>query len=421
MAIENKNIFFIIFLLVVISFSWFAYQPNEVVIKGPYFPQMDYFIEELEQISKSENIKISYIPVSDIETYLIETNESDTDLALIPNPQGVVNLGERGIAKPIENSIDKAIIEDRFSSYLLEITTSKKKNINYGVWFRLIPNSLVWYDVEKFKSIGSPNFNSYEEMVLFTKEFSSSGNHLWCLDIESGASTGWIATNWLEDLILHQQGPEIYDQWSNQEIVSGSDEITLSILDIGKLIFIKDAVFGGNKRIVRKEFRNNYKNLTDETNSCIFSWSGHFASSYFPKDKEYGIDYDFFKFPSLNNKEAMVGIGDALIVINESKESRKVLNALISNDFGKSWLSKNDSTYISANMNSEISTLTNKQTIKETGLIKKSLESNLFRYDASELMERRIGSDTLWYAMFKYIELTSLYIDEVTEELDFSY
>ena len=253
------------------------------------------------------------------------------------------------------------------------------------------------------------------------KEFSSTGSHLWCLDIESGASTGWIATNWLEDLILHQQGPEIYDQWSNQEIVSGSDEITLSILDIGKLIFIKDAVFGGNKRIVRKEFRNNHKNLTDENNSCIFSWSGHFASSYFPKDKEYGIDYDFFKFPSLNNKEAMVGIGDALIVVKESKESRKVLNALISNDFGKSWLSKNDSTYISANMNSEISTLRNKQTIKETGLIKKSLESNLFRYDASELMERRIGSDALWYAMFKYIELTSLYIDEVTEELDFSY
>ena len=81
----------------------------------------------------------------------------------------------------------------------------------------------------------------------------------------------------------------------------------------------------------------------------------------------------------------------------------------------------NDSTYISANMNSEINTLRNKQTIKETGLIKKSLETNLFRYDASEMMERRIGSDALWYAMFKYIELTSLYIDEVTEELDFSY
>ena len=60
--------------------------------------------------------------------------------------------------------------------------------------------------------------------------------------------------NWLEDLILHQQGPDVYDLWSNQELLSGSDEITLSILEIGKLIFIEDAVFGGNKRMVRKEF-----------------------------------------------------------------------------------------------------------------------------------------------------------------------
>jgi len=421
MGVENKNIFFIIFLLVTIPLSWLAYKPNEVVISGPFFPQMDYFIEELEQISKSENIKIKYLPVSDIETYLIETNESDIDLALIPNPQGVVNLGERGIAKPIEKSVDRKILEDRFSPHLLDITTSKENNINYGAWFRLIPNSLIWYDVEKFKLIGSPNFNSYEEMVLFTKEFSSSGNHLWCLDIESGASTGWIATNWLEDLILHQQGPVVYDQWSNQEMMSGSDEITLSILDIGKLIFIEDAVFGGSKRIVRKEFRNNYKNLTDENNSCIFSWSGHFASSYFPKDKEYGIDYDFFKFPSVNNKDAMVGIGDALIVVNPTKESKKVLNALIDDNFGEKWMSKNDSTYISANKNSDISSLKNKLTIKEMKLIKNSIEKDLFRYDASELMERRIGSGSLWYAMTKYIELTSKYIDEVTEELDFSY
>ena len=258
-------------------------------------------------------------------------------------------------------------------------------------------------------------------MVSFTKNFSDNGNPLWCLDIESGASTGWIATNWLEDLLLHQQGPEIYDKWSNQELLSGSDEVTLSILDIGKLIFIEDAVFGSNKRMVRKEFRNNYRNLLDEENSCIFSWSGHFASNYFPSDKDFGSDYDFFKFPSAKNKDAMVGIGDALIVVNPTKESKKVLNALIDDNFGEKWMSKNDSTYISANKNSDISSLKNKLTIKETKLIKNSIEKDLFRYDASELMERRIGSDSLWYAMTKYIELTSKYIDEVTEELDFSY
>ena len=55
------------------------------------------------------------------------------------------------------------------------------------------------------------------------------------MDIESGASTGWIATNWLEDLILHEYGPDIYDDWFKQIITSQNNEITLSILNIGKL------------------------------------------------------------------------------------------------------------------------------------------------------------------------------------------
>ncbi len=421
MGVNNKNLFFIIFLIVTVLFSWLAYKPDEVTIGGPFFPQMDYFIEELDEISRANNIKITYFPVSDIETYLIEGTENDIDLAIIPNPQGVVNLGERNIAIPINNVINEKDIKNKFSNHLIQITTSKKDNNNYGLWFRLIPNSLIWYDVEKYKSIGSPKFESYEDMISFTKDFSSKEKPLWCLDIESGASTGWIATNWLEDLILHQKGPEIYDLWMNQDLLSGSDEITLSILDIGKLIFIEGAVFGGNERMIRKEFRNNYRNLVDEENSCVFSWSGHFASNYFPNDKDYSVDYDFFKFPSEKNKDAMVGIGDALIVLNSTRETKTVTNALVDDNFGKKWMSKSDSTYISANKNSEISLLKNELTFKEAKLIKKAIEQDLFRYDASELMERRIGSDSLWHAMTKYIELTSKYIDEITEELDFSY
>jgi len=421
MGLNNKNLFFFIFLIVTVLFSWLAYQPDEVIIGGPFFPQMDYFIEELDNLSTANNIKIKYFPVSDIETYLIENIDNDIDLALIPNPQGVVNLGERNIAIPINKVISEKNINNKFSEHLIQITTSQKDNNNYGVWFRLIPNSLIWYDIKKYEAIGSPKFETYEDMISFTRDYSTNGDPLWCLDIESGASTGWIATNWLEDLILHEQGPEVYDKWTNQELLSGSDEITLSILEIGKLIFIDNAVFGGNKRMVRKEFRNNYTNLLDQENSCVFSWSGHFASNYFPNDKDYGFDYDFFKFPSEKYKDGMVGIGDALIVVNPTSESKVVINALIDDNFGEIWMSKSDSTYIAANKNSQISFLNNKLTIKETELVKSAINYDLFRYDASELMERRIGSDSLWYAMKKYIELTSQYIDEITEELDFSY
>ena len=77
---------------------------------------------------------------------------------------------------------------------------------------------------------------SFEEMVSFSKKNSSFDTPLWCMDIESGASTGWIATNWLEDLILHEYGPDIYDDWFKQIITSQNNEITLTRLILRNLL-----------------------------------------------------------------------------------------------------------------------------------------------------------------------------------------
>ena len=421
MGLKDNFKFLSIFLITTAVLSYIAYQPTDIKIGGPNFPQLEYFEEELDLMAEDLGIKISYEPFNDIETHLIKNPDHNLDIALIPNPQGVVNLGQRGIALPIVNYLDSSLMNEIFTQHLQEITTSKQDNQNYGAWFRLLPNSLVWYDVSKYEALGSPTFNSYEDMVKFTKENSYEDSPLWCMDIESGASTGWIATNWLEDTILHKYGPSVYDEWFKQDKLSSTSEITLSILEIGKLIFIEDAVYGGNKRMVRKEFRNNYRNLLDDSNSCTFSWSGHFASYFFPEDTTYGIDYDFFKLPSADNKNAMVGIGDVLIGLNMEANTSKVINLLVSENFGKNWMSKEDSQFIAANINSNIESLNNQMTIKETNLVKASLDNDLFRFDASELMERRIGSDSLWYALTKYIEFKSFYIEEVTEELDSSY
>ncbi len=329
MELKNRKLFIPIFILVTIIFSYFAYSPEEISIAGPYFPQIEYFEEELDLISKDLNVKIRYVPFSDIESEIIRgTNTKEFDLAIIPNPQGVVNLGERGYLHSVSTVLGDEVLNQNYSKHLQEITTSQKDKTNYGVLFRLIPNSLIWYDVGKYERLGSPNFESFEDIISFTKQYSSFDNPLWCMDIESGASTGWIATNWLEDLILHEYGPDIYDDWFKQIITSQNNEITLSILNIGKLIFDENAVYGGNQRIISKEFRNNYRNLLDEDNSCVFSWSGHFASMYFPSDKSYEYDYDFFKFPSKSNKNAMVGIGDSLVILNESNKSIEVLGLL---------------------------------------------------------------------------------------------
>ena len=411
--------FLLIFIFITIAFSIVAYQPIDVVIAGPQMTDLEKFELELKNIEDSTGIKIKYETYSDIETHLIENNNSDVDIAIIPNPQGVTNLGERGIVLSIDRIISEETMESYYPKHLQEITTSDISNKNFGAFFRLFPNSLIWYSVEKYKEIGSPKFNSYNELLEFTNNYSKEYEDLWCLDIESGASTGWIATNWLEDIILNNYGAEIYDQWSNQKILSSEAEILNSINNIGKLVFIENAVYGSNKRIVRKEFRNNYKNLLNKEVDCIFSWGGHYATLYIPENKQFKTDYDFFKFPSPHN--SIVGIGDILTVLNYDEETKIVFDKLIDESFGKNWMSHTDSSYIPANLKNT-NYIANPLTSKERDLIINSLKDNSFRYDASELMERKVGADALWVALKNYIDIgrerAYREIEDITEELD---
>ncbi len=413
--------FILFFIVITMSFSFFAYNPADVVLAVPQMTDLEYFIDELKVIEDSTGLKIKYEIFSDIETHLIENQNTRIDIALIPNPQGVVNLGERSIIKPIEQIISSEKMNNYYSKHLQEITTSKNSNKNYGAFFRLFPNSMIWYSVEKYNNIGSPQFNSYEEILNFTLEYSKFNENLWCLDIESGASTGWIATNWLEDLIISEYGLETYDNWSNQNLLSSESKILNSINSIGKLVFIENAVYGTNKRVIRKEFRNNYKNLLSEDVDCVFSWGGHYAEFYMPKNKTFGQDYDFFKFPSTKNNSSIVGIGDILTVLNYSNETEIVFNALTNEEFGKQWMNELDATYVPANKLNKNSII-NPLTKKEAELIKASLLENSFRYDASELMERKIGADALWKALKNYIDMGKerayREIEDITEELD---
>jgi len=416
----SKN-FLVVFITVTAVFSFMAYKPADVVIAGPQLTDLSYFEEELKNIENNTGLKIKYEIYSDIETYLIENKNPAIDIAIIPNPQGVVNLGERDIVKSIDEFISEEKMDNYYSSHLQKITTSSSTNKNYGAFFRLFPNSMIWYSIEKFKEIGSPEFKTYEDILNYTKNYSKEGKNLWCLDIESGASTGWIATNWLEDLILSEYGSDVYDNWSNQDIVSSSDEILNSINNIGKLVFTENAIYGTNKRIVRKEFRNNYNNLLNENVDCVFSWGGHYASFYMPQDKQFGRDYDFFKFPSTNNNSSIVGIGDVLTALNYSSDTQEVFNAIIDENFGQNWMSWVDATYIPANKLNQ-NFIANPLTKKEAKLIRDSLIENTFRYDASELMERKIGADALWVALKNYIDIgrerAYREIEDITEELD---
>ena len=373
----------------------FAYQPPEVVIIGPTFYDQDYFIEELNIIADDIGIKIKYNAVSDPETFIINDPNNSSSIAIIPNPQGVTNLAERNLLYSLNSLvIDDSLIENVYPKHLIDIVSVDQEI--FAGWTRLFPNSLIWYDISKIKKYENIKFENFNNLILETKKIADNGESPWCANSESSASTGWIQTNWLEDIILTKYGPEIYDRWSKLEIKASNVKIYNSMKVVGDFIFYQNLIQGGDRGIIDKEFRNLPQVLLNDENSCFLSWSGHYFRYYIQDDYEYGVDFGVSNFPPINYKNTIVGIGDSLVLLKNDSMSKNIISKILSSDFGEKWASYENTEYISANKNFNKANINNELTKYEFEVVHKALNDDLFRYDASEIMPRPIGSNLLW-------------------------
>ena len=398
-------------------FSVIGFNPPEVVIIGPEFHEKEYFLEELDIISENLDIKIQYKAVNDPENYIIENNDLNASIALIPNPQGVTNLAERGHLYKLNSlMVEDSLINKIYPTHLTDIV-SINSDI-YAGWIRLSPNSLIWYDISKFEQYDNLNFQDFDSLISSTKKIADKGVAPWCADSESSASTGWIQTNWLEDIILSKYGPEVYDRWSNLSIQAANIKIFSSVKIIDDFIFYPNHIHNGPSSIINKEFRNLPKVLLDDKNSCFLSWSGHYFRYYIPDEYTYGEDYGVIKLPKITLDNTVVGIGDAIVLIEDSPSSRNVISEILSSKFGEKWSNYPDTEFISANKNFNHKVINNELTKYEFEIVHASLKQDLFRFDASEVMDRPIGSNLLWKFFVNFIRQGSESIVKLLNELD---
>jgi alpha-glucoside transport system substrate-binding protein len=50
-----------------------------------------------------------------------------------------------------------------------------------------------------------------EDLLALSEQIVEDGETPWCIGLGSGAATGWPATDWVEDIMLRTQTPDVYD------------------------------------------------------------------------------------------------------------------------------------------------------------------------------------------------------------------
>jgi len=164
------------------------------------------------------------------------------DVALVPQPALLAELARSGHLAPLDG-LDE--LEDTLPPGAFEVGIVD--DVRYGVWYRVSPKSLVWYPPAAFEEAGYELPRTWDELLALSRDIAADGTAPWCLGIEDFGSTGWVGTDWIEDLVLRLNGPVVYDAWVAGEVPFTDPRIAAAFDAFGEVTLTPGMVAGGTR------------------------------------------------------------------------------------------------------------------------------------------------------------------------------
>ena len=336
------------------------------------------------------------------------------DIAILPNPGLMQSFAEQGELVDISQFMDMDSLQNDYKQVWLDL--GSHNDTLYGIFYKAAVKSLVWYVPANFEEAGYEVPETWDEMIALSDQIVEDNpdglRKPWCIGIESGAASGWPATDWVEDIMLRTAGPETYDQWVAHEIAWTSDPVSNAVGTFGDIARNEDYVVGGTQGVVSTNFQDAPNFMFGEDYSCYMHRQASFVTSFFP-DNVTAEDYDFFPFPPINEEYGtpVLGGADLIVMLNDTPEARALMEYLATPEPQEIWAEAGG--FISPHQGVDPAVYPDDLTRKQAETL---TEAEVFRFDASDLMPSAVGSGAFWEGMVNYVSEGNL--DQVLQNIE---
>ena len=347
---------------------------KEVTVVGSWGgSEQDSFLAMVKPWEDRTGNKVKYTGSRGLGAYLTTAVASGTlpDLAGLPGPGEMAQFAKAGALKPLDTVLDINTYKADTVPALVELGTVDGKIS--GVFIKSSVKGFIWYNTANFTGTAPANWDA----VMSTDK--GAANSLFCVGLESGADSGWPGTDWVEDFVIRQSGPELYDKWVAGTVKWTDPAIKQAFEAFGDVL---DVSFGGTAKINSTNFGDGGNDLFTDPPGCLFHHQASFISDFF---KEQGGaedgDYDFFVMPEINSQYAgaLTGGGDLFGLFSDKAAAKDLLKYLVTAEAQQIWADRGG--FVSAN--TKVTTYPNAVEQKSADAIKKA---SVFRFDGGDLM-----------------------------------
>ena len=328
---------------------------------------------------------------------------SPPNLAVFPQPGLACDLAARGFLTPLGDETANWMAENYAAGpSWVALGSCDDADGFFSFSYNVNVKSLVWYVPETFEDAGYDIPQTMEELKTLSDQIVADGGTPWCIGLGSGGATGWPATDWVEDMLLRTQTPDVYDQWVKNEIPFDDPRIVAAIEEFGAFARNDDYVAGGAGAVASTDFRDSPKGLFDSPPQCYMHRQASFIPAFFPEGTNVGVDADFFYFPAYAAQDLgnpVLGAGTLVSILDDSEAARGFIEFLKTPIAHEIWTSIETQGFLTPHMGVN-STIYHNDTLRGQGEILRN--ATTFRFDGSDLMPGAIGAGSFWTGMVDY-------------------
>jgi alpha-glucoside transport system substrate-binding protein len=318
----------------------------------------------------------------------------------------MVEFAKGGSLKPLDDVLDIAKYKEETAPALVDLGTVDGKIS--GVFIKAAVKGLIWYN-PKVHDWSSSVPTTWDDLKTQAAANKGDANAIWCVGLESGAATGWPGTDWIEDIVLRQAGPDVYQAWWQGTQKWTSPEIKAAFETFGEVIADTS---GGSNTALTTAFQEGGDGLFNTPPGCVFHHQASFITGLGKfKDAAAGTDYNFFPFPDIDAQYsgAVEGAGDLFGMFHDTAEAKSLMKYLVTAEAQDIWVKIGGA--LSANKNA---------TSYPDDIAKRSAElltnAKAFAFDASDLMPTAMNA-AFWTAIVDYTKDPSK-LDTILADLD---
>ncbi len=356
--------------------------------------------DALTEFGKASGIDITYVGRRDFEQQINAQVLADNppDIAAFPQPGKLKQFAQDSKLIKVPDDVTAAAKQNWADSYM---AFSNVDGTQYGVPFKTDLKSLVWYVPSVWKAKGYEVPKTLTEFKALVDKMKTNGDTPLCVGIESGPATGWPFTDWVEELVLRQQGIDFYNKWVSHEIPFNDPKVVDTFNEVAGPdgYWKKGDVFSSGGSIAATAFGDNGTPLVQ--GKCMMHRQASFYSAFFPEGTKFGEgtgEVSTFYFPADDGHPVLVG-GINAGAFRDAPEVWKVMGYLASPEFANARevaqtkrVGGGLSGFLTGNKNAD----TTKWAPLEQGFIKELQTADPAAFDASDQMPAEVGSGTFW-------------------------